>query len=211
MALTFLDLQNQTLGAVTDFDTTVYGALAKQWLNDGLHDVVRRVNIPALQATESVAVVAGTAGYALPSIVLRVFWMFDPATGQEIQQIDQRAVDTARPSAGGPRVFTLYDNQITLYPTPIAAGTLSYRAQLDTASMVADADLPAPLPDSYAYMLVCFARERLFRHEDDFQAATTWQAEYERMLGKLRSDIQRQSPYKNRQIPGGRKRESRLL
>lgn len=204
MPQTYRDLQLEALG--NDFDSSAYLGRVKQWLNDGLRDIARRVNVPALEATTTVTVLADTATYAVPVDMLRLLELVDLPRRRILEEVDRAALDMSLDVRGTPTSFALFDNQIVLWPTPDAAATLTLRYQQNPLALSADSsDSTATIPDEYAHMLVCFVRARLFRAEDDFEAANFWKAEYTDLLTRMKADVQRQSVNRVRQIPGRRR------
>ncbi|UTI65606.1 hypothetical protein NBH00_05195 [Paraconexibacter antarcticus] len=184
-----------------DFDTNSYLPRAQAWVNDGLREIARRTNIPALDMIATVALVPGTNAYNLPTDSIRVRSLVDPLYIRELDQIDIGDIDSLVPLGSEPIYYALFDNQLVLYPTPSSARNLTLRYQA-LPGLLAGTDLQATIPDDYSHLIVCFVRARLFRAEDDYEAAGVWLAEFERLLGHLRADLQRQAPFKVRQIRG---------
>lgn len=203
MPQTFRDLQLEALG--NDFDSSVYLTRTKQWLNDAMKDVARRVNVPSLEATATVSVVADTVSYPVPADMLRLLELVDVPRRYLLREVDRTTLDMAANARATPTAFALFDNQIVLWPTPDAPNTLTLRYQQNPLALAVDADVStATVPDEYAHMLVCFVRARLFAAEDDFEAAAFWKAEYTEQLTRMKADVQRQSVSRIRQISGRR-------
>jgi hypothetical protein len=93
------------------------------------------------------------------------------------------------------------------------AGTSSYAQATDeirllslsnTTDREALPQVDIGFPDDYADMLVTWARSRMFRFEDDLDAADRLRAEFDVEIANLKSDMHRQSPRRVRRVGGWR-------
>lgn len=216
MAQTYSSLQLEALGGPNaDFDSATYLARTQQWINDAIHEIARRAHVPALDRFTATAYPAGGAGVipTLPADFMRVHDVFNLADGVRLteitaDEITQRLVQSNFQTGVAVHFAivrnTPSDTQFTLgvFPLPAAATTYAVAYQANATSLLNPSDGldTAAIPDEYAHMIVCFVRARLFRAEDDYEAANVWLAEFERQLVHLRADLQRQSPLKTRQI-----------
>lgn len=198
-ARTFLQLQDEALG--DDFDATKYRVLTKRWLNDALWKIARRVRIPQLQSTSTIAVVAGTASYALPTDLVRLVSLRNTTDADPLTDIAINAVDDLPAARGKPTSFAVYGAQMLLYPTPDRVYPLELRYEKDSVEMSSDSDVPQ-LPDAYSDALVTYARARLFRAEDDLQASSTYMGEFNQALLDVRVELHGRDRARGRQIPG---------
>lgn len=203
MPQSYLDIQNSALG--NDFDPNVYRPLAKQSILDALGEIARKVQMPANEDTASVVTVAGTASYLLPATNIRVLTVFDAADGAELESVTQEAVDANPSQAARPSGYALYAGNIVLWPTPQTVRTLTLRFLGATGLPSLDTDImqaATGVPEDYLHGLVEYARWRLFRQEDDFEAARFWQGEWQATLLSLKADVQRRDRSRKRQVPG---------
>lgn len=199
MADSFLDLQNLALS--NDFDGDTYRQQAKRAINDALQDMSRRGAIPKLEQTDALAVTSQTVD--LPADNVRLLHVYVDSPRQPVQEISMDEFDElASPATGVPRSFAVFSGTIYLYPAPVSQVTLVVRYRREPTTLVNDADNLGEIPDGYGWMLVAFARSRLFAFEDDAQMAQYWMGEYERMLGLLRADVGRRDLGRVRQVPG---------
>lgn len=204
----FLDLQDDALG--DDFGADKYRTSVKRWINDALADIARKVHLPGLEDVWTPTLVSGTSTYALPSDDVRILSAFDGDLHQSIDELMPADLDTAPTSSGRPSSFAQVGTSVVLYPTPDSAYSVSFRYLRTLTDLSADDSTAGPtIPDSYADMVVSFVRSRLFRKEDDKEMSDFWRAEYERDLQSLRSDIQRRSRSRVRQVPGPYRRPVR--
>ena len=181
------------------FSSSRYGELVKAWLNDGVQDVCRRLDL--LKGYEVLAVTNGIVAQAtLP------FWRVDevwtasgPAASTEaafrqqasrwLEPIPYDSPALAGSNNGEPCWFTVRKAPIAgRYSTlqigvhPAGASFVAVAGRQRPAIMDADADtsgLDAELDDA----IVAYVKARCFRNEDDFEMAASWQQEYMSQLG----------------------------
>lgn len=191
---TFSDLVAEALH--DDFDPVKYTTKAGEAINDALQEVARRVPVPALRSSTTITAVPGTAAYSLPSDFLFLRSVVDTSTGYSLTDIEQiEDYDEARypTSSGVPTHFIVQGSQVLLSPTPSDARSFIVRYQSSPADIAGTTLISTLIPDDYAYLLVAFARARLFRFEDDPQMGDYWQAQFETSLAKLRGDLSRRT------------------
>lgn len=156
-----------------------------QWLNDGVKDIGRRTE--AIQSTSSsIAIIAGTASYNLPSNLIRLHRLeFIPTGSTQVypvavstyEEMDSvwginQASQASYPSyavmwgyPGGAATLT-----VQVFPVPSQAGVLKiyyYRVPVD---MVAGGDIPE-IPGGWDDILVHYAEYRAKRKAGN----PTWQ------------------------------------
>jgi hypothetical protein len=198
-AQTFLELQDAALH--DDFDPTKYRARAKTAINEALGRIGRRIYSLQRRSTTTVAVSAGTASYALPADLLRVVSLRDAAKHPgELEEADPRWIDDQSASSGTPMAFAVDGSQLTLWPTPTTAVTLTLRYWGTPATLSADGDIPA-IPGDYADLLVTYARAKLFLLEDDKQMHDAMIIDFNAGVIEARADLQLTSLRRPRQIP----------
>lgn len=206
MARTLGDLATEALH--DDFDATKYGTRARQAINDALSEVNRHVELPAAQRQTTIAVAAGTAAYTLPADVARLRSI--AFERRLLDELTPAALDEISTTARGtPTGYVVLGSDLTLLPTPNVAGTLTLRYRQDLAAIAADGtDVGTIIPEDYAWILVAYARARLFSLEDDQEMSNFWQARWLEGLGKLRGDVQLRVDTGVRQV-GDRRRPTR--
>lgn len=199
MARTFLDIVNEALG--DDFDATTWRARAQQYVNEAVHRVARRAHIPALEQTQTITTVNGTSTYALDSDAVRILSISNTDDRDPLTEVDISDIDDFDASSGKPQAVALSVNQFVFWPTPDGAYNLQVR-YLGDPVFSADTDTTTSIgwPDDYADLLVTYARMRLFRGQDDFDAAGQYRGEFEAELLRLKSDLHRQSPRRVRRV-----------
>jgi hypothetical protein len=195
--LSFKDIQDEALG--NDFGEE-YRVRVKRWINEALSRIVRRSHLPEFELTLDVDTLAGDGELVLPSNDVRVLGLRttddqSPLASMDTAQVDEWPVSTGRPSA-----YSSFAGTITLYPVPDAAYSLEMRYIRDPELLVADDDT-AEIPDAYVDALVAWARGKLFRSEDDMEAAQFWRGEFESTVAELRADLQRRDVSGVRQVP----------
>lgn len=198
MARTFLELREEALH--DDFDAAKYGERAARWINDAQQRVFRRVAIPDGELTTTIAVTAGDTTYDLPTGIVRLLSLYDAATQTPLVDTHPDLLEQLPTSTGKPHSFAFYGSDLTLYPTPQQAITLTMRYRGMPDLMAADGDLPL-LPDEYSDLLVTYARGRLFRAEDDIEMATFYKAEFEEGIREMASDFGARNQKRVTQVP----------
>lgn len=196
---TFKDLQDSVLG--DDFAPATWRAEAKRQLVDAVRRIARRVKLPARQLTQAIATVAGTNTYALDALVVRVDSLRNTADRDPLEEWEIDAIDDAPAASGKPSVFAIVGNSLVLYPTPKAVCQLELRYQGRAAEFAND-DAPLPFDDEWADVAIAYARSRLFRAQDDYEAAAVHMNDYREGLREMTADYGRRSRTRRRRIPG---------
>jgi hypothetical protein len=206
MARSFSDIQTEALGV--DFTASAFpGSRVGQYVNEAVHRIARRAHIPSLEQTQSISTVAGTSTYALTTDDIRVLSISNTTDRDALDEADIDDIDEYVLASGKPVMFALSANSLALYPTPDGVYPLQVRYLKDpTFANPTDTTTDVGLPDDYADLLVTYARMRLFRAEDDFDAAGQYKVEFDNDLRALKSDLQRQSPRRIRRVGDGRYR-----
>jgi hypothetical protein len=203
MAQTFLDLVNSALS--DDFDPGKYRPEARQAVLDAIGEISRNVRLPANETTQTITTVAGTNSYSLPTGNVRVLSLVDPQTADPLTDVEVSALDdTPSTGRGRPTSFALYGSSLTLYPTPDQAYSLTLRYLRQGATPSSDSDVVATttgIPEDYLHALVAYARYRLFRKEDDWEAANYWEGQYRQTLQRLKAEMQRRDVGARRRVP----------
>jgi hypothetical protein len=206
MPQSYLDLVNSALS--DDFAPDKYRPEARQAILDAVGEISRNVRLPANETTSTITTVAGTSSYALPVGAagnVRVLSLVDPQTADPLTDVEVSALDdTPATGRGRPTSFAWYGSSLTLYPTPDQAYTLTLRYLRQGAIPSNDTDQMAAttgIPEDYLHALVAYARHRLFRKEDDFEAANYWEGQYRQTVQRLKADVQRRDVGAKRRVP----------
>lgn len=206
---TFLEVQNEALG--DDFDPTKYRAQVKQWINEAIGKVGRRVRLlSTLEDTATVTTVAGTDTYPIASNVIRVLSLRDTELARPLADVGIDQVDGELPAGRGrPSEFAIYGGELTLRPVPDGVYSLEQRYEREATTLVADGDT-LPVADAYAHLPADYARSKLYAKEDDPDMAVFWMNQFNAELMEMRADVGRQDRGRVRQIPGTFARPSAL-
>jgi hypothetical protein len=204
VARAFLDLQNEALA--NDFDAATYRASMKNWMNEAVGKIARRIHLPLLEAKYTLPVVAGTASYALPSDELVLTNLANLTDDYELEEHDPEWLDVQTTLSGKPTDFTQDGTSLVLYPTPnLAYAGLQARYLKTAAPLANDTDTLVALgiEDTYgAPILVSYARSKAFAQEDDGQMSDFWLGRAEKELAEYELYVQRRSRRRVRRIPG---------
>jgi hypothetical protein len=189
----FSELQTEVLSH--GFNTSTYGTLVLRWLNMANRKIARRLGVLTLQKETTIALVAGTADYALASDAVRPTAIWNETAEDELEavELDQydRFDDTQR---GTPTHYAMAPPataggvwRIRLWPIPDGGlATLAVRYESDPADG-ALGDFPW-VPAAYEDALVAYALCRAYAMEDDPQMATYWRTEFERGMAEIGTD-----------------------
>ncbi|HEV3094991.1 MAG TPA: hypothetical protein VGY30_10810, partial [Solirubrobacteraceae bacterium] len=147
--------------------------------------------------------VPGTYKYPLPEDFLRVQDVVYELLATRLRPVDQQQFDLTAPAlvSGPPEIYTLYQNQLWLYPGPNSSDPLLMRYMKRPPTLVADSDVPV-LNQDYSQLLIDYALARAFAAEDDIEAAQFWQGRYEKDRDAYASDVQYRIVDRPRQISG---------
>lgn len=207
MALTFSGLTDEVMfNAFAGADFTVR---AQRFLNEAVNEIGRRVGV-FLKAYE-VAPYDSTGAVALTLPFFRVeeAWICQGPVGTTSAALVSQSTRRLRPIAqdsgamivvrsGGPIAYQTEHVAgdrplISLKVFPSATtGFIGVVGRALPAKMVNPTDVSG-LGGEWDDALVCFARSRCFRTEDDFQAAQVWMAEFEqhiRTMAKVKNPAQ---------------------
>jgi hypothetical protein len=200
VARTYLDLQNEALG--NDFDPATYRARAKQWLSEAVHRVARRARVRTWRASYAFPIVAGSASYLLPSDFVRLQTIRNTADAADLVEVDVDDIDNMPASSGQPTMFAQDGLNVVFYPTPDRVYPVTGRYERSgTFGQDTDTTDTVGFPDDYADLLVTYARSRLFRAEDDFEAAGVYMGEFEAQVLAMKGDLQLLTRGRPKQVP----------
>lgn len=202
-------LQYKTAVTARGYDAVTAAPAILDAINGARHDVLDHRNWSFLEASASLATVAGTATVALTSItdLLRVDAVRLSLSGAAYpvsylppQQFkDRRQEDLL--SRAAPSYWTIYDDVLNLWPVPDQAYTVTVDYTAKPADLAGDADT-CPIPSNAKDTVAWGAAKYLAFRQRDPAAMQLAEAQFERGLARLaRNDErqQRQTPSRVRQ------------
>ncbi len=183
------------------FSVGKYESLVKTWLNDGQRKAVQQSEFRTQEEAKAFTTAVGDSTYELPSNFCRWIDFYDTGVNWPLVPLEKREYDSLEPSSGRPQLYTVIGNQITLWPTPDGAYSLSLRYWRLPQDMVADGDEPE-IPAQYHEVLVAYAMWKAYLRENDYQAATVWEAAWEKEIAKMRGEVQHDTFEGPKQVGG---------
>lgn len=158
MALTKANLiprLRSRLSSTTD-DALLTASSLLEDLNNGIAAFAEERDWPWLEATGTIALVAGTDTYDLPDGLTRIHMMTidDAPVLEEVQYRDLLRWQLQAP--GTPRYYATVAGTVVVAPMPISDSTISIFYQQEDAVLVGDSDSCA-VPTRYASVLLTFA------------------------------------------------------
>lgn len=196
---TFKELQDAVLG--DDFDATTWRAEAKRQLVDAVRRIARRVRLPLRELTQAINTAAGTNTYTLDALVVRVNSLRNTGTREPLEEVEIEWIDDQPVSSGVPAYFAVVGQSLVLYPTPNAVTALELRHQGRATEFASD-DATLPFDDEWADLPISYARAKLFRAQDDYEAAAVYMNDYRTGLLEMAADYGRRSRTRRRRTPG---------
>jgi hypothetical protein len=200
---TFGDIVGEVLNFGFNDGPQVNRGRVKAWVNEAQRELAREVEAPEFQETQTIPMVPGTYKYTLPANFLRVQDIVYELLSTRLRPVDQQQFDLTAPAlvSGPPQIYTLYQNQLWLYPSPNSADSLLMRYMKGPPALVSDSDVPL-LNQDYLQLLADYALARAFAAEDDIEAAQFHQGRYEKDRDAYASDVQYRIVDRPRQLSG---------
>lgn len=200
---TFLDIVNEVLNYGFNDGPQVNRARIQMWVNEGQRELARQVEGPEFQETDTITMIPGTFKYNLPADFLRVQDIAYEALSTRLRPVDQQQFDLTAPAqvSAAPEVYTLYQQQLWLYPAPNNNDKLLMRYIKRPPTLAADTDIPL-LNSDYLHVLVDYVLSKAYAAEDDIEMAQYWTGVYEKDRDAYASDVQDRIVDRPRQISG---------
>jgi hypothetical protein len=152
--MTLKDIRDRVRRRLTETSSSGFfsDAMLNDFINDAQADFVEQV--PCLESSAIVPVVAGTSEYALPSdfsdpIKVQMAYGGAPYTIRSTRFVDVDPNVTPGPAC----LFYIRGSYLGLYPTPDRAGTLTLYYHQSPGEMDSDLDTPS-IPTQFHRMLV---------------------------------------------------------
>lgn len=196
MALTVLDIKAgvRARGYETDTATeqlALINQVQRRWFGAHRWD--------AALVTATVAAVAGTASYALPTGVVHISSVrLAPAGGGNVvvplrwEYPEQLRADleSVGPNTRGTPEFWAKTGPaaISLYPVPAQGGTLTVVYYQTCPILTADADVPL-MPEAYIDIIICGVAEILAKRERQWEAAASFRDERKEIERDARAQL----------------------
>lgn len=192
MLVTFGDVVNEVLQFGFNDGPQVNRKRVENWVNEAQFQIAREVESPEFQSTEVLTLIQGQWKYPLPADFLRMQDIYYPELVARLRPLDLQQYDMSAPARfeGPPEMYTLYQNELWLFPTPNnSTDTLEVRYIKNAPPLIAEADVPL-LNKNYLHLLVQYAVTRAFEAEDDTEAAQAHKARWEKDLDAYATDVQ---------------------
>lgn len=172
------------------FGSTRYLQFAKDKVNEGQHEICRRVDMRATQVNASNAIASGASSFNLPSDYARLRFIHNSTTDKPLfpyGSVDELLGEVAQ--AGEPRLYVVEAGAVQLYPTSNASYTLLLYYNKLPATLTADADIPI-IPQSYRKLMVDYAVAQAYKREQDYEAMREHMALFDNGLLRMAADLQ---------------------
>jgi hypothetical protein len=207
---TFLEVQDAALH--DDFDAGKYRVWAQRFLNEAVGLIYSNTSLARGDVTLTATVGPGDAIEDLVQDGVLVQSITRSDTGDTIEYLDrpefeQLANELGFSNTGPPAYYSITGTgdpiasgtRIEFLPLADQAYTLDVVARFTPIQMSADGDL-VPLPPTYTFFPVRYARSKLFALEDDAQMSAFWMGEWLDGVQQVRRDLQRRR-IGTRQVP----------
>jgi uncharacterized protein DUF6682 len=194
MTITLGQMRNDLRAHVDEASATFWSdAQLNTWINDALRDVARRTE--TLQKLTTLAVVAGTRNYTMPTDLIRCHRMeFDPGTGtiypleaRQFYELDQIWGTNQQMTRAYPDYYAFYGFpptlQVYLYPVPSQSGNLNVFYYRLPAVASSDSDV-LDIPEGWWDLISLFGEYMALRKDADPRFADAKQI-YEEKVGQM--------------------------
>lgn len=172
-----------------DLDATdLPDALVDSWTLDAFRRIIRSSsNWPHLETVGSLAIVAGTFSYTKPMETVNLI----QASSNMLTWIPESEIARRRSggtSSGNPLFFTIFGDQIQLWPTPrIAETAVVYGSRAPTTSWYTTPTSVIDLPDDYEGPLLSWVLCETAKQQNDFSAAGGFASDFTVKLAEINS------------------------
>lgn len=199
----FIDLQNEVLNFGFNDGPQVNRQRIKAWLNEAQHRIARQVEGPEFQSAYPLPMIVGTYSYQLPTDFLRMQDVYYSSLSYSLRPVDLKQIDMTSPALvqGPPEMYTLYQFNLVVFPSPAYADTLTLHYIQNPPDMILDTDVPQ-LNSNYYDLLITYAVLKGFEAEDDYEAAQYFKGKYDKDLDAYATDVQRRDVDRPRQVDG---------
>lgn len=207
MALTLSGLTDEVM--FNAFEGAAFTVRAQRFLNEAVNEIGRRVGVFVKAYEVAPFDATGAVALTLPFFRVEEVWLCAGPAATTSTALVSQATRRLRPieqdsggmivvRSGGPFAYQTENvpgdrplTSVKVFPSA-STGFIGVVGRALPAKMTASTDLSG-LGGEWDDALICFARSRCFRAEDDFQAAQVWMAEFEqhlRTMAKIKSAAQ---------------------
>lgn len=169
------------------------------WINLGLQDLGNQFpEAPWLETSAVLTLAASTRTWQVSSIASDVIYINDiriSAQNMRPIYVTREVMDTLDPQpddSGIPRVYTVYNDEITFYPTPDS----NYGAQVNyskTAATVSASSATTEIPQRWLEALVHYSVVQGLYEREDYDLASVFEAKYRKMVDAMKQEMKRKS------------------
>jgi hypothetical protein len=186
--------------AITDTDTTdVTDAVIKLYLRDGFNriiDLERRWNF--LEVTFSFTTVVNQSAYTIDNYTtydMREVISIVDADNARLEYIGYDVAEeeflVTGPTSGDPLFFSMWANQIHIFPTPNAAIPLVVRGYRIPDDWVTAGTTTPDCPVQFDIPLVYYAISRIYQSQEEVQTAAVYNNSFAEAISVARKDLVR--------------------
>jgi hypothetical protein len=177
-------------------------AQLNDFINEALQVISSEDDWPWLQASENIALVAGTAAYTPVAGWVRTKQLFiqesDPLTFLPLAEIDSYGIA----HTGTPDAYTIFGEQILVRPVPQVAATLIHQYVKTEPIITVDGTSPI-MPVMFHFSIVAYATHLANKRQGDLQQANVELEDYKMWYRRMVSFRRRsQVPMRVRVRPG---------
>lgn len=187
--LTDLDARVINRGSFNSSDTGLTQAVRFTFVNAALKQISNERDWPWLFTTATITTVAGTSTYAHPTGYVRTDSIYEPATGQSVQERQIEEIDQLV-SRGRPVFWASYGTNIVLGPPPDGVYTLTHRYVRIEPALTTGADLPL-IPNAFDEGVVEWATYLAHTFTRQFDKAGEAAARYNAWLKSTQDNVRR--------------------
>lgn len=199
--MTFAQLIEEVL--VFQFSQQKYEPLVKRWLNTAQRKVYLESEQRRAETSQAYSTTSGSNTLEIPSNYSRLIDFYNVSTGRSLEELDLQEFDNLPPEERGePDQFAAEGETLRLYPIPNGVYSLALRYWKLPADMVNPTDEPE-LAKRYHELLIAYPMWKAYLRENDYSAAQTWEAIWEKGLLKLRGEVQGDTFDGPQQVEGG--------
>lgn len=198
---TFDDIVKEVLRFGFNDSPQVNKARIEDWINEAQHIVARKVSAPEFQAEETLTMVPAKEKYPLPAGFLRIISIHYPELTMHLRPIKLQTFDLLSALEGPPDRYTLWKNELWLFPTPDNSDKLEIRFIKEPTELKNAGDIPT-MNQNYLHVLKEYAVCRAYEAEDDAEMATAHFNRYTKDLAFYATDMQQRQEDRPKQLDG---------
>lgn len=167
----------------------------RQFLNDTQNDLANEFELPFFEDSDaSVMTMDDALLYGSDpapvrmqkpiSVTMTASDKEQPLVYVDYRELDIRVPDWEAESSNVPRYYTVFDNEIYVYPRPDDGYDFTLRYLKRPTELTGDSSVPE-IPEEFAELLVLGACDRVWQTKDRFDKAAIYENKYRREVQKL--------------------------